>query len=166
MSASQYAGFKLAGGVFIFLCVIRRHFLACEDIAGGSDLSAVGTFFHEIQRPFRWVPDVRWRNHYFARNKEAFPCVRPWTQLSASPCTAYFRWCRPLTMLTTPHRAHPRWWTTARPRTATSRRRRDVRGLTGSGAAWLGSRWRRTGGVDGWRDGLANGGVALHSEAC
>ena len=32
-------------GIFIFLCVIRRHFLACEDIAGGSDLSAVGTFF-------------------------------------------------------------------------------------------------------------------------
>ena len=31
-------------------------------IAGGSDLSAGGTFFHEIQRPFRWVPDVRWRN--------------------------------------------------------------------------------------------------------
>ena len=32
-------------GVFIFLCVIRRHFLACEDIAAGSDLSAGGTFF-------------------------------------------------------------------------------------------------------------------------
>ena len=32
-------------GVFIFLCVIRRHFLACEDIAGGSDLSAGGMFF-------------------------------------------------------------------------------------------------------------------------
>ena len=32
-------------GVFIFLCVIRRHFLACEDIAGGSDLSAGQTFF-------------------------------------------------------------------------------------------------------------------------
>ena len=31
-------------GVFIFLCVIRRHFLACEDIAGGSDLS-VGNIF-------------------------------------------------------------------------------------------------------------------------
>ena len=28
-----------------FLCVIRRHFLACEDIAGGSKLSAVVTFF-------------------------------------------------------------------------------------------------------------------------
>ena len=32
-------------GVFIFLCVIRRLFLACEDIAGGSDMSAGGTFF-------------------------------------------------------------------------------------------------------------------------
>ena len=55
-------------GVFIFLCVIRRHFPACEDIAGGSDLSAGGggMFFHEIQRPFLWVLAVRWRNHYFA----------------------------------------------------------------------------------------------------
>ena len=57
--------------------VIRRHFLVCEDIAGGSDLSAGGTFFREIQKPFPWVLAVRWRNHYFARNKEAFPCVRP-----------------------------------------------------------------------------------------
>ena len=32
-------------GVFIFVCAIRRHFLACEDIVGGSDLSAEGTFF-------------------------------------------------------------------------------------------------------------------------
>ena len=38
------------------MCVIRRHFLACEDIAGGSELSAAVTFFHEIQRHFRWVP--------------------------------------------------------------------------------------------------------------
>ena len=34
-----------SSGVFIFLCIIRRHFLACEDIAGGSELSAGGTFF-------------------------------------------------------------------------------------------------------------------------
>ena len=74
------------------MCVIRRHFLAREDIASGSDVSAGGTFFREIRRPFRWVPAVRWRNHYFARNKEAFPCMRPWTQLSASPRTVYFRW--------------------------------------------------------------------------
>ena len=32
-------------GLFIFLCAIRRHFLACEDIASGSDLSAGGMFF-------------------------------------------------------------------------------------------------------------------------
>ena len=35
-------------GVIHFLCVIRRHFLACEDIAGGSDLSAGEMFFCEI----------------------------------------------------------------------------------------------------------------------
>src|SRR3990170_7496771 len=50
-----YGGSQLAGGVFIFLCVIRKHFLVCEDIAGGSELSAAGTFFREIQRHFRWV---------------------------------------------------------------------------------------------------------------
>ena len=49
-------GSQLAGGVFIFLCVIRRHFLACEDIAGGSELSAAVTFFCEIQRPFSVGP--------------------------------------------------------------------------------------------------------------
>ena len=40
-------------GVFIFLCVIRRHFLACENIAGGSDMSAGGTFFsrNTLARP-------------------------------------------------------------------------------------------------------------------
>ena len=54
-------------GSIHFLCVIRRHFLACEDIVGGPELSAGGTFFRKIQRPFRWVPAVRWRNHYFAR---------------------------------------------------------------------------------------------------
>ena len=32
-------------GVFIFLCAIMRHFHACEDIVGGSDVSAEGTFF-------------------------------------------------------------------------------------------------------------------------
>ena len=32
-------------GSIHFLCVIRRHFLACEDIAGGSELSAAVMFF-------------------------------------------------------------------------------------------------------------------------
>ena len=101
--------------------VIRRHFLACEDIAGGSDLSAGGTFFHEIERPFLWVLAVRWRNHYFAHNKEAFPCVQSWTQLSASPRTVHFRW---MSFVDHVDQAAPRapWrWTMARPRKGTTR---------------------------------------------
>ena len=43
----------------------------------------------QVSHPL-WVLAVGWRNHYFARNKEAFPCVRPWTQLSASPRTVLF----------------------------------------------------------------------------
>ena len=40
-------------GVFIFVGVIRKHFLACEDIAGGSEQSAAGTFFFTKYRgPF------------------------------------------------------------------------------------------------------------------
>ena len=38
---------------------------------------------------------------------------------------------------------------------------RSTRVITGSGAAWGYSRWRITGGVEGWRDSLAGGGVAL-----
>ncbi len=34
-------------GSIHFLCVIRRHFLACEDIAGGSELLARGTYFSQ-----------------------------------------------------------------------------------------------------------------------
>ena len=42
-----FSGSQLTGGVFIFLCVIRGHFLACEDIAGGSELSAAVMFFSQ-----------------------------------------------------------------------------------------------------------------------
>ena len=79
------------------------------------------TFFHEIQWPVRWVPAVRWRNHYFAHNKEAFPCVRPWTQLSASPRTVLFRWKSFHDHVDHAARRAPRRWTTARPRKGTTR---------------------------------------------
>ena len=133
-----------SGSIHFF--VIRRHFLACEDITGGSELSATVTFFREIRRPFRWVPDVRWRNHYFARNKEAFPCVRSWTQLSASPRKVHFR-C--MSVVDHVDQAAPRAlgrWTTARPRKGTTRRQGRLsscfprggstteRGFTGSSA--------------------------------
>ena len=54
----------------------RTHFLACEDVASGSQQSGGNVFFREIRWPVRWVPAVRWRNNYFARNKEALPCGR------------------------------------------------------------------------------------------
>ena len=116
-------------GVFIFLCVIRRHFLACEDIAGGSELSAVVTFFREIQMPFRWVPNVGWRNHYFVHNKEAFPCLRPWTQLSASPRTVHFRCMSVVDHVDQATPRAPGQWKMARPRKGTTR----SRGRRGSG---------------------------------
>ena len=61
---------------------IRRHFLACEDVAGGSQLSGGKLFFVArnmdalpcVRRCSWWVPAVRCRNNYFARNKEALPC--------------------------------------------------------------------------------------------
>ena len=43
-------------------------------------------------------------------------------------------------------------------------RRRRV--ITGSIVAWGCSLWRITRGVEGWRDSLAGGGVALRSDAC
>ena len=99
------------------MCVIRRHIFACEDIVGGSYVSAEGTFFfHEIQRPFRRVPDVRWRNHYFACNKEAFPCERPWTQFSASLGTVHVRWMSFVDHIDHGMARAPGRWTIVRPR--------------------------------------------------
>ena len=118
------------GSIHFFLCVVRRHFLACEDIAGGSDLIARGTFFCKIQKPFWWVPDVRWRNHYFVRNKEAFPYARPWTLLSASPRTVHVRWMSFVHHVDHAAPRAPGRWTTARPRKGTT----GSRGRRGSGS--------------------------------
>ena len=68
--------------------------------------SGGNVFFHEIQRPFRRVPDVRWRNHYFARNKETFPCVRPGLSCRPLHVQSTFDGCHSLTTLTTPRREH------------------------------------------------------------
>ena len=65
---------------------------------------------------------------------------------------------------------------TVRPRMGTTQRWEDAavesqierrrRVITGSSAAWGCSRWRITGGVEGWRDSLDSGGVVLHNDAC
>ena len=82
------------------------HFLACKDVAGGSHQSGGKRFFHEIRWPVRWVPALRWRNNYFARNKEALPCCgcRP----SCQPLHVQYSsdGSRSLTMLTMPLREH------------------------------------------------------------
>ena len=49
-----------------------RHFLACEDVAGGSQQSGGKCFFREIRWPVRWDPAIRWRKHFFQLNKEEF----------------------------------------------------------------------------------------------
>ena len=83
-----------------------RHFLVCDDVAGGSQQSGGGHFFCGIRWPVRWVPAVRWGNNYFARNKEALPCGcrRP----SCQPLHVQYssNGSRSLTTLTTPRREH------------------------------------------------------------
>ena len=56
-----------------------------------------------------------------------------------------------------------RRWEDAAVESQIERRRRVI---TGSVAAWGYSLWKIIGGVEGWRDSLADGGVALHSDAC
>ena len=157
------------------MCVIRRHFRWIRadsrgniffakygGPSGGSQQSGANIFFAKYWWPVRWVPTVRWRNNYFLRNKEAFPCVRPWTQLSASPRTVLFRWKSVVDHIDHAEPIAPRWWTTARPRKGTTR----SRGRRGSGCPrgeeYEGSlvrlrcrRCRITGGVGEWSGGMA-----------
>ena len=71
------------------MCVIRRHFRWVRadsrgkvfftkygGLSGRSQQSGANIFFAKYWWPVRWVPAVRWRNNYFARNKEALPCSR------------------------------------------------------------------------------------------
>ena len=83
---------------------IRRHFLACEDVAGGSQQSGGKYFFREIRWPVRWVHVVRWRNHSFARNKEALPCCGSGPSYQPLHVQYSSDGSRSLTTLTTPHR--------------------------------------------------------------
>ena len=83
-----------------------RHFLACEDVAGGSQQLGGKHFFHEIQWPVRWVPAVWWRNNHFARNKEALPCGCRGPNCQPLHIQYSSDGSRSLTTLTTPHREH------------------------------------------------------------
>ena len=93
-------------GRIVFLPIIWTHFLACEHVAGGSQQSGRKCFFREIRWPVRWVPAVRWRNNYFARNKEALPCGCRGPSCQPLHVQYSSDGSRSLTTLTTPHREH------------------------------------------------------------
>src|SRR4051812_14621654 len=62
------------------------------------------TFFRETEWPVRWVPAVRWRNNYFARNKEALPCCGRGPSCQRLHAQYTSDGSRSLTTLTTPRR--------------------------------------------------------------
>ena len=103
----------------MFLCVIRRHFRWVRADSGGnvffakyggpssgSQQSGGKRFFCEIRWPVRWIPAVRWRNNYFARNKEALPCGCRGPSCHPLHVQYSFDGSRSLTTLTTPPREH------------------------------------------------------------
>ena len=100
------------------MCVIRRHFRWVRADSGErfflrnrmarpvGPSSQGETFFREIRWPVRWVPAVRWRNNYFACNKEALPCCGRGPSCQPLHIQSTSDGSRSLTMLTTPRREH------------------------------------------------------------
>ena len=101
------------------MCVIRRHFRWVRadsggnvffaqygGVSGGSQQSGGKRFFHEIRWPVWWVPAVRWRNHYFPRNKEALPCCGRGPSCQPLHVKSTSDGSHSLTTLTTPRREH------------------------------------------------------------
>ena len=152
------------------MLVIWMHFLACEVVAGGSQQSGWKCCFHKIRWPVRWVPAVRWRNNYFAHNKEALPCGCRGPSCQPLHVQYSSDGSRSLTTLTMPRGEHH----------GGGRRRGLGRGRRGAGedaavdahaerstrVHWFGCGVRLpspkiTGGVGEWRDGLASGGSSM-----
>ena len=101
------------------MCVIRRHFRWVRadsggnvffakygGPSGGSQQSGGNDFFAKYWWPVRWVPAVRWRNNYFACNKEALPCYERGPSYQPLHVQSTSDGSRSLTMLTTPRREH------------------------------------------------------------
>ena len=83
------------------MCVIRTHFVACEDIAGGSDLSAGGTFFSRNTEALPTYSACIVRNKEELSLRATMDLVGPNRQaLHVQPSSDDSR------MLTTPRRAH------------------------------------------------------------
>src|ERR671911_2125023 len=63
-------------------------------------------FFRKIRWPIWWVPAVKWRNNYFARNKEALPCCGRGPSCQPLHVQSTSDGSHSLTTLTTPRREH------------------------------------------------------------
>ena len=96
-------GSQQSGGRIGFF---QTHFLASEDVAGGSQQSEGKHYFRKIRWPVRWVPAVRWRYHYFPRNKEELPCCDRGPICHHLNAQSTSDGSRSLTMLTTPRGEH------------------------------------------------------------
>ena len=86
-----------------------RHFLACKDVAGGSQRSRGESFSPIIWTHFLACEDVaavRWRNHYFPCNKEALPCCDSGPSCQPLHVQSTSDGSHSLTTLTMPHREH------------------------------------------------------------
>ena len=97
-------GSQQSGGRIVFFA--WTHFLACEGVASGSQQSGGNRFFREMWWPVWWVPAVRWRNNYFARNKEALPCCGRGPSCQPLHVQSTSDGSRSLTTLTMPRREH------------------------------------------------------------
>ena len=106
-------------GSIHFFCLIRRHFWWVRadsggnvffakygGPSGGSQQSGETIFFAKYWWPVWWVPAVRWRNNYFARNKEALPCGCRGPSCQPLHVHSTSDGSRSLTTLTTPCREH------------------------------------------------------------
>ena len=116
-------GSQQSWGESLFLPVIWTHFLACEDVAGRSQQSGGKRFFFSQKRPVQWVPAVRWRYHYFPRNKEALPCCDHGPSCQPLHIQYTSDGSRSLTMLNHATSTAPGRWTTTTPRKGTTRSR-------------------------------------------
>ena len=78
-----------------------RHFLPCEDVASGSQQSGGQNTVARLVGPA-----IRWRNNYFARNKEALPCCSRGPSCQPLHVQSTSDGSRSLTTLTMPRREH------------------------------------------------------------
>ena len=106
LACEDVAGGSQQSGGESFCFFAHAHFLACEGVASGSQQSGGKHFFHEIRWPVWWVPTVRWRNNYFARNKEALPCCGCGPSCQRLQAQYSSDGSRSLTTLTTSRREH------------------------------------------------------------